>query len=703
MSYLRRPFSFVALPVVGILGTTSVAHAQCVTNSATSGPLTVPAGCIDNSGTILGGVIGLAISPGGGSIVNSGTVVASGGSGPSGTFAVLVGGNGSIVNSGTVDAAAAINRTARGLFLHGSGSITNSGAVSATAGTVAAILLDGGGGSIANSGTVSASAVFTASAVTLFGGDIANTGAVTASASGGFGGVARALYLLGSGNISNAGTATASASVAGSTGAASAVLIDGDGNITNTGRAVATTGPDGTANALQVTGSGSIFNTGAAIATVGSGGTADAISFGAGSSTLGIGPGSFVIGNIVFNGANNAVIMNVGNQNLTFNTLASATVTGSVPLIVSGNRIVSVDPTSFAMQGRALTDFTREVTSAIPQMTGSAAAAGGAPLAFAGPETSSRIADAFAQIPGLAAYSGGSMAFKNPTVVYADGSAMWGRGFAGQRIQQADGPQQRAANLFYGGMIGGDMRLRPDLRVGAFFGMGSSHTSVDFSLGNSSSDLVFGGGYVHYDAGATFLRAALQAGGSRNANTRSINNNLVAGGLETANAGFNGWYVSPEVTIGHRFALGRTLDASYTLTPSFRLRYLYGAYDGYTETGTTNAPLTVGGRSVGTLEERGEIKLTRTVTFRPDDQLSTSAYGGLLGTQRAGDGAINAAALGQVLPFAATGPANVWGGFGGLGLEWRTRRVTMFSTGEYLALSDRSSVVSGRAGLRVAF
>ena len=42
-----------------------------------------------------------------------------------------------------------------------------------------------------------------------------------------------------------------------------------------------------------------------------------------------------------------------------------------------------------------------------------------APLAFAGPETSSRVADAFAQIPGLAAYSGEGMAFKNPTVVYA--------------------------------------------------------------------------------------------------------------------------------------------------------------------------------------------------------------------------------------------------------------------------------------------
>lgn len=31
-------------------------------------------------------------------------------------------------------------------------------------------------------------------------------------------------------------------------------------------------------------------------------------------------------------------------------------------------------------------------------------------------------------------------------------------------------------------------------------------------------------------------------------------------------------------------------------------------------------------------------------------------------------------------------------------MEWRTRNVTLFSAGEYLALSDKSNVVSGRVG-----
>ena len=434
-----------------------------------------------------------------------------------------------------------------------------------------------------------------------------------------------------------------------------------------------------------------------------------AVQFVAGVDTLTLLPGSFIVGAISLVGTNDRVIVNAGNQNLTFNTLAGATVTGNVPFAVVGNRIVSLDPTAFAMQGRALNDFSREVSSAIPQLTG-VGPSGGAPLAFAAPDASARIEDVFATIPGLSAYSGEAMAFKNPTVIYGDGSAVWARGFGGNRLQSADGTVLPGKSQFYGGMIGGDMRVRPDLRIGAFLGMGNSRYWIDQPLvgaganfGNGNSDIAFGGVYGQYDAGATFLRAALQVGGSRNTTTRNINNNLLANGLETANAGFNGWYVSPEATIGHRLALGTLADAAYTLTPSLRLRYLYGSFDGYTETGTTSAPLTMGGRTIGTMEERGELKLTRSVTFNPQNQLSLSGYGGVQGTQRAGDSTLNAAFLGQAIPFAAPGQASVWGGYGGAGLEWRTRNVTLFSAAEYLWLSDKSTVVSGRSGLRVAF
>jgi hypothetical protein len=77
--------------------------------------------------------------------------------------------------------------------------------------------------------------------------------------------------------------------------------------------------------------------------------------------------------------------------------------------------------------------------------------------------------------------------------------------------------------------------------------------------------------------------------------------------------------------------------------------------------------------------------------------------GGVLGVQRVGGDSINAALLGQAIPFATPGKADVWGGYGGLGMEFRNDRVTVFASGEYLALSDDSHVVSGKGGVRVAF
>ena len=59
--------------------------------------------------------------------------------------------------------------------------------------------------------------------------------------------------------------------------------------------------------------------------------------------------------------------------------------------------------------------------------------------------------------------------------------------------------------------------------------------------------------------------------------------------------------------------------------------------------------------------------------------------------------------LGQSIPFATPGKDDVWGGFGGAGMEWRTANVGLFASGEYLWLSDSSTVVSGKGGVRVAF
>ena len=424
--------------------------------------------------------------------------------------------------------------------------------------------------------------------------------------------------------------------------------------------------------------------------------------------TLTVLQGSRIIGAINLGGGGDTVNMRAVNQNLTFDTLAGATVAGTVPYVVSGNRIASIDPTSFATAGRVLTDFSRSVSAIVPAFDGATASGGGA-SAFAAPDSgmsriadASRIAEAFASIPGLSAYASDGIAYKSPTAVHADGTAVWGRGFGGRHIQSADGLLMRNVTTWFGGAIGIEKSVRPDLRLGVFVGAGSTRNSIDPNNDATDSNLGFGGAYAHYTIGASFLRAGAQGGALHSATSRLVNNNLVPNGLETATASYNGWYVSPELTLGHRFELGTLLDSHYALTPGVQLRYLYAGFDGYTETGTT-APLTAGGRNTQNVEERAELKLTRTTQISPASRLLVNLSSGALGVQRVGGDAINATLLAQPLAFTAPGASNVWGGFGGLGMEWQSRNVSVFAAGEYLAWNNSGSIVSGRGGLRIGF
>ncbi|MGY3289875.1 hypothetical protein ACVWWP_002942 [Bradyrhizobium sp. LM3.6] len=164
------------------------------------------------------------------------------------------------------------------------------------------------------------------------------------------------------------------------------------------------------------------------------------------SDTLTVQQGSRIIGAVNLGGGGDTVNMRAVNQNLTFDTLAGATVNGTVPYVVSGNRIASVDPSSFATAGSVLADFSRSVSAIVPAFD-SVMASGGGVSAFAAPDSGmSGIADAFAGIPGLSAYASDEVAYKSPTAVYADGTAVWGRGFGGRHVQAADGPCCRATS-----------------------------------------------------------------------------------------------------------------------------------------------------------------------------------------------------------------------------------------------------------------
>jgi hypothetical protein len=607
-----------------------------------------------SSGTITATGSGYGILASTANVTNFGTIMG-------GSYGINVT-NANVTNSGSISGGLI------GIYGGATANVTNSGSISG--GTYG---ISSNTANVTNSGSISGGTY----------GVIANTTNVTnsGSISGSY-----AIYATGIANVTNSGSIS---------GAAFGVIAN-TANVTNSG---------------TISGSYAIYTPGIANVTnsgtiIGTGGTA--LRFSSAADTLTLLPGSRIIGAINMGGGADVVNFKSGPGASGLVTLTNFTGTingsGNAPFAIRGNQIATLDPTPFAMTDRTLMDFTRGVSSVLDDRFGDMAVVGSSPATAFAPESNAtaRFNDAFDSIPGLSAYAGDAMVFKNPTVQYSDGTSVWARGFAGQRVQQEDGVLLHTLNQFYGGMIGGDWQAQANLRLGAFLGAGKTRSSTDLNSGDSDSDLVFGGVFGRYAWGASFLSVALQGGHSHTSTTRNINNNLAPGGLESATATYDGWYVNPEATVGHNFALGSLAGASYTLTPSLQVRYLYGWFGGYTESGST-ANLTVGSRAVADFEERGQLKLTRTQVFAPNEMLMTSVYGGVLGVQRVGSSTVDAILLGQAIPFATPGTDSVGGGFGGAGLEWRTGRVSLFASGEYLALSDASSVVSGKGGIRVAF
>ncbi|MBV9260955.1 MAG: autotransporter domain-containing protein [Pseudolabrys sp.] len=549
-------------------------------------------------------------------------------------------------------------------------------------------LLDFNNLTLTNNGTVAG----TSGGIVTFGdANVTNTGAI-------FGAGTFGMEVFGNANITNSGT------IAAGPNGLVAILLLGNTNIVNTGTISGPSAIVGGGFGIIV----NITNAGTIMATDIVNGLAIDLTTGT-NNTITLLPGSRIIGNIGLGLADTVRIQSGRDISsiLSFGfcgcgglvaTGSTAVVLGGSPYVINGDQVAVLDPTAVSLADRTLLDFTGNISSLLASRFGEFGITGSTASAFAPVHSiAGQANDIFAVIPALA-YARDD---KFPTATAFDrgsGIAVWSKAFAGVRKQDADDVNLAARTIAYGAMAGIDKSVQPDLRLGVFVGAGNGKLDIDLSSQTVKTDYVFGGIYGRFDWTTRFLDFAISAGHTANATTRQIANNLVATGVDTATASYDGWFVSPEIAYGWRIPI----MADIVMTPAARLRYLAGFFEGYTETGSAQT-LTVSSRTTQNLEERFELAFSRVAPWQ-QNTLRTTATIGVLGMERIGPTAINAVLIGQTLSFAATGQNSVAGGYARLAADLRIGAATsLFAAIEGTVMSDHSRTGIAQGGVKVAF
>lgn len=664
-------------------GTSTVINSGSITGAA-SGVYALADITVTNSGSISGVNYAISAQNGSANVVNSGTIALTNTSGA----AISVFGNLNLVNSGIITSASF------GISAGGTADVTNSGS----------ILVNGFGPGISgatarvvNSGTIIA---VDGAAVSALNATLTNSGFIRAYWEGAFANYA---------TVTNYGTII-SDHTAGVTGTVDATVTN-SGTITGNGSGIRTF--SGSVNALNfgtITGAGpsgigilsaaagTVINAGTII---GEGGTA--IQFGATtpaqSDILTVLPGARFGGVVDFTGGADKVTFGPGSWILNtanFDKTLSTVTTAGNPYVVLPNQIIVADLSSFGAQNRAIMDITGWIGSVLPDAPVFAPAAGPAD-AFAATDAASSPFDAFASFPSSALGYAPAPVFKAASTSYGDGNAVWAKAFGGQRQQDNGGALIGGITTGYGGAVGYERLVGPDLRLGVLAGGSTNKTNLHFNAGSTGTDTMFGGAYGRKIWGGTFLDLSVIGGNLDNSSVRNVGGGLA---FATATASYGGWFVNPALMFGRRFDVdGRGL----TITPAVKVRYVAAHFGGYTETGADAANVSVAGRDFQAWEERAELTLANTARLAGGHRVTARVSVGALAQQRSAGGLANVVLLGQTFVAATPERGSVAGAYSSAGLDWQMGRVTLFAQGEATYTNDVSRSYAGKGGARVSW
>lgn len=187
-------------------------------------------------------------------------------------------------------------------------------------------------------------------------------------------------------------------------------------------------------------------------------------------------------------------------------------------------------------------------------------------------------------------------------------SGVWIKAFGEVMSQGAHGSFVGYDANIYGTMIGYDMPIGPDTRVGVGLGVGQGNIDGKTFSDNTSFNSYGLTAYIGHETGIWFVNGDIAFGWNDYSGSRGIS---FPGISRTATASYSGQEYSAFASTGYHFPV-----QGFTVTPFGSLQYAHMNLGSYTEGGAGNLNLNVNSQSYDFLESGLGVKVARPFVSR---------------------------------------------------------------------------------------
>lgn len=386
-----------------------------------------------------------------------------------------------------------------------------------------------------------------------------------------------------------------------------------------------------------------------------------------GDTTLNLLPGSRIIGRIDLGGGVDTVNIlsaNAYSATLTFANTEQFNLRGAPGLVV-GSTVMLVDPTAPGIQGTLISSIAVTIHDALRQRSSR--------------PTPPPVQVAARQLtPGL-----------YPAQQSAEA---WAEVFGADQHRGEDGMLSSFDHDYYG-FMGGLEKDFGQHHLGFFGGAARSDAHSSGHSFSGESDVVFAGGYGHWQLAGMDLTASVIAGASDHDSERRVYDNL--NGLERAHADFDAYFLSPSLTL----ACSHELSKHVTLRPSASLTYSLAWQESYRESGTTQSNLHVEDRTLRVLDARAQLAALYQLSQQGELEVRAA-----LTSRHGNDDHVHASLAGTDFRFSAAADDHVLGGLLGASLRLPIGdRLSLVADAEYARAESDERTWQVAAMLRYAF